>query len=67
MITPPWYQDKTERLAFNAYAIHSDTVEEIIQAIGNGARSIPDVFLTQSDERYIEQEVYRRYGIVCHL
>lgn len=68
MINAPWYNDPVENLAFNAYAFHSQEVEDIIEMIGNGAVSIQtDTDMTFDDKRYIENEVYKRYGIGINL
>ena len=68
MITPPWYNDPNETLAFNAYAFHSQEVEDVINLIGTGATSIQcDIGMTDSDMRYIENEVRRRYGMDVDL
>ncbi len=68
MIDAPWYRDPVETLAFNAYAYHTQEVEDVIAMIGNGATSIQcDTNMTPSDIRYIENEVYRRYGMRVNL
>ena len=68
MIDAPWYRDPVEILAFNAYAYHSQEVEDVIKMIGNGATSIQcDTDMSDSDMRYIEKEVARRYGMNISL
>ena len=68
MIDAPWYRDPVETFAFNAYAFHSQEVEDVISLIGNGATSIQcDTDMSASDMRYIESEVQRRYGISINL
>ena len=68
MIDAPWYRDPVETLAFNAYAFHSQEVEDVISLIGNGATSIQcDTDMSASDMRYIESEVQRRYGMSINL
>lgn len=68
MITPPWYQDSVETLAFNAYCYHTQEIEDIISMIGNGITSIDcDTEMTDDDMKYIENEVAKRYGINIHL
>ena len=68
MIDAPWYRDPVETLAFNAYAFHSQEVEDVIELIGNGATSIQcDTNMTESDMRYIESEVRKRYGMEISL
>jgi len=68
MIDAPWYRDPVETLAFNAYAFHSQEVEDVIEMIGNGVTSIQcDTDMTDSDMCYIENEVRRRYGIGINL
>ena len=68
MIDAPWYRDPVETLAFNAYAYHSQEVEDVIKMIGNGATSIQcDTDMSESDMRYIEKEVARRYGMDISL
>ena len=64
MIDAPWYRNPVETLAFNAYAFHSQEVEDVIEMIGNGVTSIQcDTDMNESDKRYIEREVSRRYGM----
>ena len=68
MIDAPWYRDPVETLAFNAYAYHSQEVEDVIEMIGNGATAIQcDTNMSDSDMRYIENEVWRRYGLNISL
>ena len=68
MIDAPWYRDSVETLAFNAYAFHTQEVEDVIEMIGNGAISIQcDTDMNDSDKRYIEREVSRRYGMDISL
>lgn len=68
MIDTPWYRDPVETLAFNAYAYHSQEVEDVIEMIGNGATAIQcDTDMSDSDMRYIENEVRRRYGLNISL
>ena len=68
MIDAPWYRDPVETLAFNAYAYHQTEIEEVIEMIGNGATSIQcDTDMNDSDMRYIENEVRRRYGMNISL
>ena len=68
MIDAPWYRNPVETLAFNAYAFHSQEVEDVIEMIGNGVTSIQcDTDMNESDKRYIEREVSRRYGMDIFL
>ena len=68
MIDAPWYRNPVETLAFNAYAFHSQEVEDVIEMIGNGTTSIQcDTDMNESDKRYIEREVSRRYGMDISL
>ena len=68
MIDAPWYRDPVETLAFNAYAFHTQEVEDVIELIGNDATSIQcDTNMTESDMRYIESEVRKRYGMEISL
>ena len=68
MIDAPWYRNPVETLAFNAYAFHSQEVEDVIEMIGNGVTSIQcDTDMNDSDKRYIEREVSRRYGMDISL
>ena len=68
MIDAPWYRDPVETLAFNAYAFHSQEVEDVIELIGNGATSIQcDTNMNDADMRYIESEVAKRYGMSINL
>ena len=68
MIDAPWYRDPIETTAFNAYAFHSQEVEDVINLIGQGYTSIQcDTGMTSNDKAYIEQEVQRRYGLNINL
>ena len=68
MIDAPWYRDPVETLAFNAYAYHTQEIEDVIEMIGNGATAIQcDTNMSDSDIRYIENEVRRRYGLNISL
>ena len=68
MIDPPWYRDDpVEKIAFNAYAIHTEALEDIITSIGTRGTASYNGFLTVGDKQYIENEVYKRYGLVCHV
>ncbi len=68
MIDAPWYRDPVETLAFNAYAYHSQEVEDVIEMIGNGATAIQcDTDMSDSDKQYIEKEVARSYGMNISL
>jgi len=68
MIDAPWYRDPAETLAFNTYVYHSQEVEDVIEMIGHGATSIQcDTDMSDSDLRYIENEVRRRYGLNISL
>ena len=68
MIDAPWYRNPVETLAFNAYAFHSQEIEDVIEMIGNGVTSIQcDTDMNDSDKRYIEREVSRRYGMDISL
>ena len=68
MIDAPWYRNPVETIAFNAYAFHSQEVEDVIEMIGNGVTSIQcDTDMNDSDKRYIEREVSRRYGMDISL
>ena len=68
MIDAPWYRDDpVEKLAFNADAIHTGYLEDLITAIGTRGSISYTGFLTAGDKQYIENEVYKRYGIVCHV
>lgn len=42
MITPPWFETPVETLAFNAYAMHTSELDELIQYF----RMHPVFFLT---------------------
>ena len=58
-----------ENRAFSAYAYHTQWLNEIADAIGNGRRSnitVSDDF-TSDDLRYIEQVLLDKYGLVATL
>ena len=68
MIDAPWYRNPVETFAFNAYAFHTQEVEDVIEMIGNGITSIQcDTDMNDSDKRYIEREVSRCYGMDISL
>ena len=68
MIKPPWNDTPAERAAFNAFAFHSQDVEDVIDLIGQGYTSIQtDTDMSASDLQYIRDEVQRRYGIDVNL
>ena len=57
-----------ENRAFSPYAKHTQEVEDIIKMIGSGVTAIEcDDDMSESDMRYIENEVLRRYGIGINL
>jgi len=58
-----------ENRAFSPYTKHTQEVEDIIEMIGNGySGGIEcDDNMSEGDMRYIESEVFNRYGIVCDL
>ena len=63
-----WGDNAIENRAFSAYAYHTQEVEDVIEMIGNGATAIQcDTDMSDSDMRYIENEVQRRYGIGINL
>lgn len=58
-----------ENRAFSAYAYHTQWLNEIADAIGNGRRtdiSVSDDF-TSDDLRYIEQVLLDKYGLEVTL
>lgn len=59
-----WGDNAIENRAFSPYAKHSQEVEDVIEMIGTGYTGgiECDDDMSASDMRYIEQEVYRRYG-----
>ena len=63
------YHTAIENRAFSPYAKHTQEVEDIIEMIGNGyAGGIEcDDDMSAGDMRYIEQEVYKRYGMSVNL
>ena len=63
------YHTAVENRAFSAYAYHTQWLNEIADAIGNGRRSnitVSDDF-TSDDLRYIEQVLLDKYGLVANL
>ena len=63
-----WGNNAIENRAFSPYAQHTQDVEDIINLIGQGYTSIqPETALSNSDYRYIESEVRRRYGLDVDL
>jgi len=62
------YHTAIENRAFSTYAYHTQEVEDVIEMISNGATAIQcDTDMSDSDMRYIENEVQRRYGIGINL
>lgn len=45
MITPPWFETSVETLAFNAYAMHTSELDELIHYF----RMHPVFFLTDEE------------------
>lgn len=64
-----WGYNAIENRAFSPYAKHTQEVEDIIEMIGSGySGGIEcDDDMSQKDMEYIENEVFRRYGIICNL
>ena len=63
-----WGDNAIENRAFSPYAKHTQEVEDVINMIGNGITSIEcDDDMSESDMRYIENEVRRRYGMNISL
>ena len=64
-----WGDNAIENRAFSPYAKHSQEVEDVIEMIGTGYTGgiECDDDMSASDMRYIEQEVYRRYGKSVNL
>ena len=63
------YHTAIENRAFSPYAKHTQELEDIINMIGNGCTGgiECDDDMSAGDMRYIEQEVYKRYGIMVNL
>lgn len=63
------YHTAIENRAFSPYAKHSQEVEDVIQMIANGYSGgiETDDDFSEGDMRYIENELYNRYGIEAHL
>ena len=64
-----WGYNAIENRAFSPYAKHTQEVEDIINMIGSGySGGIEcDDDMSEGDMHYIEQEVYKRYGISVNL
>lgn len=68
MITPPWYNDPVEEIAFNAYAIHTSNLDEISTAIidkinKTGCTSFSLEGLTDEEFKYIETVVKGHFNV----
>lgn len=63
------YHTAIENRAFSPYAKHTQEVEDVIQMIANGHTGgiQTDDDFSAADMRYIENELYNRYGIEAHL
>jgi hypothetical protein len=64
-IDAPWYRPE-ENLAFSSYAKHTQELDDIIRKIGEMGyvgTIICDDDMGPEDMRYIENEVYKRYGL----
>lgn len=65
-ITPPFYNDPVERLAFNAYAMHTSELDEIVNKMVSAYNLTGDTifnvdgYLSPEDEAYIRSEFRRR-------
>ena len=76
MVKAPWYPGSTEHLAFNAYAMHRQQIEDFINmlaAFDNPNESANQYaaaqmvelninFHTSDEINYIEREVAKRHG-----
>ncbi len=64
-----WGNNAIENCAFSPYTKHSQEVEDVIQMIANGYSGgiETDDDFSEGDMRYIENELYNRYGIEAHL
>ena len=63
------YHTAIENRAFSPYAKHTQEVEDIIEMIGNGqlGQIECDDDMSESDMRYIENEVEKRYGFSINI
>ena len=63
----PWYSN--DNMPFSVYAKHTQEVEDIIEMIGNGqlGQIECDDDMSESDMRYIENEVEKRYGFSINI
>lgn len=64
-----WGYNAIENRAFSPYAKHTQEVEDIIEMIGNGqlGQIQCDDDMSESDMRYIENEVEKRYGFSINI
>lgn len=65
-----WGNNAVENRAFSPYAQHTQEVEDVIQMIAteqNVSNIQTDTAFSSADMRYIENELYNRYGIEAHL
>lgn len=64
-----WGYNAIENRAFSPFVKHTQELEDIVEMIGSGAGCTItcDDDMSTSDMRYIENEVFNRYGIVCNL
>lgn len=61
-------RDHVEDLAFTAYVIHEEELNEIVDRICAGELHIlTNGWLTSDDLLYIEREVEKRLGVPCDL
>ena len=63
----PWYSN--DNMPFSVYAKHTQEVEDIIEMIGNDqlGQIECDDDMSESDMRYIENEVEKRYGFSINI
>lgn len=63
----PW--SSNDNIPFSVYAKHTQEVEDIIEMIGNGqlGQIQCDDDMSESDMRYIENEVEKRYGFSINI
>ena len=64
-----WGYNAIENRAFSPYVKHTQEVEDIVKMIGAGhiGGIECDDDMSTDDMRYIEQEVYKRYGMSVNL
>lgn len=63
MITPPWYDNPIEEVAFNAYALNTQRLEDVVdELIQLGCTSFTIEGLSENELEYVRQRLEDYYN-----